>query len=118
MADVTYYIENGMLYKCRENDGYTYMRHGPESEITALCPIEEAESRYPEIEKIDAALFFIMHDVIVDESYTREQMYDLWGVFYPHLERLKMSFQNDTWPENPTALCRFCPVVTCKFNKA
>jgi hypothetical protein len=49
MADVTYYIENGMLYKSRENDGYTYLRHGPESEITALCPIEEAESRYPEI---------------------------------------------------------------------
>lgn len=74
-------------------------------------------SHYPEIEKINAALFFIMHGVIVDESYVQDQIAELWGVFYPHLERLKMSFENDTWPENPTALCRFCPVVTCKFNK-
>jgi hypothetical protein len=74
-------------------------------------------SHYPEIEKIDAALFFVVHDVIVDESYTRDQIAELWGVFYPHLERLKMSFEKNTWPENPTALCRFCPVVTCKFNK-
>jgi hypothetical protein len=49
MADVTYYIKDGMLYRCRENDGHTYLRHGPESEILALCPVDEIKNRYPEL---------------------------------------------------------------------
>ena len=48
MADVTYYIKDGMLYKCRENDGPTFLRHGPEEQVIALCPIEEAVEKYPE----------------------------------------------------------------------
>jgi ATP-dependent exoDNAse (exonuclease V) beta subunit len=73
---------------------------------------------FPKVNKINAALMFIMQKVIVDEMYTREQSGELWEVFYPHLERLKTSYENDTWPTNPTALCRFCPVATCNFNKA
>ena len=73
---------------------------------------------FPEVQKINAALMFIMHERIVDEQYNREQIDELWEVFFPHLERLKLSYENDTWPANPTALCRFCPVVTCQFNKA
>lgn len=73
---------------------------------------------FPEVQKINAALMFIMHERIVDEQYNREQIDELWEVFFPHLERLKLSYENDTWPANPTALCRFCPVVTCEFNKA
>jgi len=73
---------------------------------------------FPEVQKINAALMFIMHETIVDERYNRDQIDELWEVFFPHLERLKLSYENDTWPANPTALCRFCPVVTCDFNKA
>ena len=73
---------------------------------------------FPEVQKINAALMFIMHERIVDEQYNRDQIDELWEVFFPHLERLKLSYENDTWPANPTALCRFCPVVTCEFNKA
>jgi len=49
MADVTYYIKDGVLYKSRQNDGATYLRHGPEEEVTALCPVDEVEKRYPEL---------------------------------------------------------------------
>jgi hypothetical protein len=38
-----------MLYKCRENDGHTYLRHGPEEQVIALCPVDEIENRYPEL---------------------------------------------------------------------
>ena len=72
---------------------------------------------FPEVQKINAALMFIMHERIVDERYNREQIDELWEVFFPHLERLKLSYENNTWPANPTALCRFCPVVTCQFHK-
>lgn len=42
-----YYIEDGVLYKHVENDGYTYARHGAEASNTLLCNVEEAEEKFP-----------------------------------------------------------------------
>jgi CRISPR/Cas system-associated exonuclease Cas4 (RecB family) len=42
-------------------------------------------AHFPEVLNIKAALFFIMHNVIVDEAYTRDQTDDLWAHFTPHL---------------------------------
>jgi hypothetical protein len=36
-----------MLYKHIENDGYAFMRNGPEEKDLCLCSIEEAEVKYP-----------------------------------------------------------------------
>jgi hypothetical protein len=46
--DVTYYIDEGYLYKSVENDGPTYLKYGPEIDITRLCTIDEAVEKYPE----------------------------------------------------------------------
>lgn len=43
-----YVIRNGNLYKVTENDGYTFMRRGPERITTFLCTVEEAATAYPE----------------------------------------------------------------------
>jgi CRISPR/Cas system-associated exonuclease Cas4 (RecB family) len=74
-------------------------------------------AHYPEVQKIDAALMFILKNVIIDESYTREDSNKLWDVFAPDLERLSLAYENNNWPANPSALCRFCPVNTCQFHK-
>ena len=75
-------------------------------------------AHFPEVMSVNAGLFFIAKDVVIDEQYKREDIDTLWTHFTPHLERLSYSYENDDWPTNPTALCRFCPVVTCNFNKA
>ena len=46
-TEVWFYIRNGMLYKHIENDGYAFMRNGPEEKDLCLCSIEEAEVKYP-----------------------------------------------------------------------
>jgi CRISPR/Cas system-associated exonuclease Cas4 (RecB family) len=74
-------------------------------------------AHYPEVQKIDAALMFILKNVIIDESYTREDSNKLWDVFASDLERLSLAYENNSWPANPSALCRFCPVNTCQFHK-
>lgn len=73
-------------------------------------------AHFPEITKIKAALFFIAHYVIVDESYNRNEIDGLWGHFEPHLARWEMAHEKNEWVPNPTALCKYCAVRTCEFN--
>jgi len=50
--EVWYAIRNGNLYEISENDGYAFMRKGPERVEVLLCPVEEAKTAYPrELEK-------------------------------------------------------------------
>lgn len=45
--EVWYYIKDGMLWEHFENDGFAFMRRGPESKDVPLCKIEEAQEKYP-----------------------------------------------------------------------
>lgn len=46
-TETWFYIKNGMLYKHTENDGYAFMRNGPEEKDVCLCTIQEAAIKYP-----------------------------------------------------------------------
>lgn len=74
-------------------------------------------AHFPEVQKIKAGLLFVAYNTFIDQEYERDQSEDLWKDFLPDLERLKLSYDNDKWPENPTPLCGWCPVTTCQFNK-
>lgn len=76
-----------------------------------------AFAHHPELQRIDAGLLFVAHNMFVDESYTREQIPHMWAFFDPHLHRLKSAYDNDTWTPNPTGLCGWCPVTTCEFYR-
>jgi len=75
-------------------------------------------AHFPEVLNIKAALFFIMHNVIVDEAYTRDQTDDLWAHFAPHLARWEAAHATNEWLANPTVLCGYCAVRTCEFNRS
>ena len=74
-------------------------------------------AHYPQVDRIKAGLLFVAHNTFVDEEYSRDQSEALWKDFLPDLERLKLSHEQDKWPENPTPLCGWCPVKTCQFYK-
>jgi CRISPR/Cas system-associated exonuclease Cas4 (RecB family) len=74
-------------------------------------------AHFPKVEHIKAGLLFVAHNTFINEVYHRDQSEDLWKDFLPDLERLKLSYDNDKWPENPTPLCGWCPVTTCQFHK-
>lgn len=48
MADIIYLIRDGYLYKHRENDGASYLKRGPQEQVTCLGTVEEARIKYPE----------------------------------------------------------------------
>jgi hypothetical protein len=74
-------------------------------------------AHFPDVNKVKAGLLFVMHESFMDEEYTRDQIPKLWSYFENDLERLSLSYENDTWQANPTPLCGWCPVRTCEFHK-
>ena len=63
----TYYIYKGYLFQETENDGYTYMRRGPETSYKRLCTVEEAKKLYP---------FKLQHAIVLEHDRLRLPMHD------------------------------------------
>lgn len=74
-------------------------------------------AHFPEVQKVKGALLFILKNSLVGEDYTREQADTLWEAFLAKTKRLELAFTTNEWIEQPSPLCRYCPVTTCKFNR-
>lgn len=74
-------------------------------------------SHFPEVQHIKAGLLFVAHEHFVTSEYSRSDLERLWADFAGDLERLRLSFANDSWQPNPTPLCGWCPVKTCEFYR-
>jgi CRISPR/Cas system-associated exonuclease Cas4 (RecB family) len=74
-------------------------------------------AHFPEVELVKAGLLFVMHNTFIDERYKREDIDSLWAVFAPDLQRMSIAYENNLWPAQPSGLCGWCPVDSCKFHK-
>ena len=74
-------------------------------------------AHFPEVNKIKAGLLFVMHNSFITEEYERKDIDKSWEKFKGPLTRLEMSYKEDSWPPNPTPLCKYCPVKSCDFNR-
>ena len=77
-----------------------------------------AFAHFPELKWIKAGLSFVAHNQFIPEEYERGDTQMLWNAFKWDLERLNIAARDNSWPANPTPLCRYCPVKTCEFNEA
>lgn len=76
-----------------------------------------AFAHFPQLQEVEAGLLFVAHNSFLPQRYKREDQDRLWKDFDKDLTRLKFSYENDKWPENPTPLCGWCPVTDCTFHK-
>ena len=74
-------------------------------------------AHFPQVNHIKAGLLFVAHNTFIDEEYKRDQVSSMWEDFIPELERLRLSYEQNRWPENPNPLCGWCPVTTCQFQR-
>jgi len=74
-------------------------------------------SHFPKVEYVKAGLLFVAHNRFMPEDYKRSDIGALWNVFKWGLERLNTAAKYNSWPANPSGLCRWCPVKTCEFHK-
>lgn len=82
-------------------------------QLMALMTFEH----FPEVKHVKAGLLFVVHEHFVTSEYEAEKKDEYWADFIPHLERLRLSHENDVWQPNPTPLCGWCPVRTCEYHK-
>lgn len=75
-------------------------------------------SHFPAVQKVKGALLFILKNSLVSEEYTRNQCDVLWEAFLAKTKRLELAYSMNEWTEQPSPLCRYCPVTTCQFNRA
>jgi hypothetical protein len=72
---------------------------------------------FPEVQRVKGGLLFVAHNSFVEETYTRDHITSMWNVFAWDLLRMRTAMENNSWPANPTPLCKWCPVKTCDHNK-
>ena len=74
-------------------------------------------AHFPDVQSVKGGLLFVLHNAFITDLYNRDQSEELWSSFQGDLFRLNISYENNTWPANPTPLCGWCPVTTCEFQK-
>jgi hypothetical protein len=73
-------------------------------------------AKYPEVQSARCEYYWTQTMTLNGETYTREQVPQLWAGFIPDLKQYADAFKTDTWQPRQSGLCRgWCPVTDCEF---
>lgn len=73
----------------------------------------------PTVTQISTGFAWVGHDLMVKESFDRQQFGELWSEFLPRVRRLQSAVERDDFPPRPSGLCKdWCPVsrAKCEFS--
>ena len=71
---------------------------------------------YPKIERVNAALVFVVKGTMVKHKIDRSEAEKLWWDYRERTSRIVASHSNDVWNPKQSGLCPWCPVTTCEFH--
>ena len=70
---------------------------------------------YPDVKEVLAGYYWTTNGTVTEETYTRDQMDTLWGLFVKSLQQYKEAYKTDTWQMRPSGLCNgWCPDTGCQ----
>lgn len=72
----------------------------------------------PNVEKVRADYIWLAHNTVTSGTITRDQAPEVWQGIIKRIDRLNDAYQTNTWPKNPSGLCKgWCPVgrENCEF---
>lgn len=73
---------------------------------------------HPDVQTVTTAFVWIKTNEVTAETFTRENIPEIWQEFAPRVERLKIAKAENKFPPRPSGLCRkWCPVGEkhCEF---
>ena len=71
---------------------------------------------YPHIERVKTTFVWLKEMKMDHETYTRDQLPDLWEKILRKIKRIEGSMEHDNWPAKPSGLCNWCPCKTfCEY---
>ena len=69
---------------------------------------------YPEVQRVNAALLFVVKDSMVKAKYKRSDIDKLW---WDYRERVSKMESDKVWNPRQSGLCKkWCPVLSCEIN--
>ena len=70
---------------------------------------------YPTVNTVHTSFEWLQFKQQTKETYTRDQIPELWAVFEKDLQQYVQAFKTDIWQCRPSGLCRgWCPVESCQ----
>ena len=74
---------------------------------------------YPSVNKCNTAFMWLKSNQKDTDTFYREQIPELWGMFLQDLKQYRQSFRKDMWTPRTSGLCRgWCPVKSCQFYES
>lgn len=72
---------------------------------------------FPEVQRVRAALLFVVCNDFIKATYTRDDVPALWEKWIGEYNKLKAAYENGVWNPRPSGLCRkHCVVTECVHN--
>lgn len=75
--------------------------------------------KFPQLEKVKGALFFVVANELVKAEYTRENALSIFADLNALLTQREVAYETGVFNEKPNGLCRrYCGVLSCPNNGA
>ena len=75
-------------------------------------------AKYPRVQQIKGALYWLKHDTYTKYEYKREEAPAMESkLFRPVITAIRNAAETGYWPRQPSALCAYCPVKDCEYNR-
>jgi len=73
---------------------------------------------YPEVQRVKTTFVWLKEMKMDHETYTREDMPNIWQRILSKIKRIEGSAEHNNWPAKPSGLCGWCPCKSfCEFAK-
>ena len=73
-------------------------------------------AHYPDIDKVNAALLFVVKESITKLTVRREDAEKLWWKYRERVAKIESSHSSGVWNPKQSGLCKWCAVTSCEFN--
>jgi hypothetical protein len=75
-------------------------------------------AKFPEVKKVKSALVFVVSKEFVKAEHTADQVEKYMEKPRQNVARIEAAMQNGVWNPKESALCRFCAVKQCEYNRS
>lgn len=66
-------------------------------------------AHHKDIDEVSSGFIWLKDQAIDRNTYSRNNIGELWSNLLNKVSRIERSLDNDDWPAKPSGLCRFCP---------
>ena len=75
-------------------------------------------AKFLNIQRVKSALIFVVSKEFVKAEHTRDKMTDYIAKPAADVARIEAAIDNGVWNPKQSALCGFCPVKQCEYNRS